>query len=208
MYQAGNAMGMAEIFAVAMTSNGSGVSGDEFALSGYNPDATLGTSVKILVVADGLENTGPGCTDGYGNQSSLGGDVSPRVGDLFFGLGIYGASPIPLVPTGPNVVLFAGLPPNSPGFTMTDLASSSLPGCFSYIENPMAIIGTFTVGISTNPEFGDAIAFFPLPIPNDMALSGVQLEMQCANLDPFIQSSGLRAAPIAVTNGLRVTISN
>ena len=207
-YRAGNALGLVEIFTVAMTSNGTGQSGDEYAFHGFNPDAPLGTPVRILVVADGVANTGPGCTDGYGNQSSLGTEVPPTLGNMFFGVGIYGASPTPLALTGPNAVLFAGVPPNSPGFTMTDLTSCNAAGYFSYIENPVPIVATFTTGSPSNPEFGDAIAFFPLPIPNDTALAGMQVDLQCVNLDPFVQSSGLRTAPIAVTNGLRLTISN
>lgn len=196
-YTAPGTSGLVELFSVAMTSNGSGRSGDKYSFAGYDPNDTSATPVRLFVLPQGVVNVGAGCPDGYGNQSVMGATGVPSVGNDNFALELHG--------TTPGTLGFAMTGFNPPGFTPMDLgALAGVTGCTGYVATPLANLSAFTSAGSAQRAEGSVS--FPVPIPNSQALRGIVLDVQGAYIDPTAQIILRRSFPVSFANGLQVTI--
>ncbi|MBL8731684.1 MAG: hypothetical protein JNN13_04885 [Planctomycetes bacterium] len=185
--------GPIEVTSVAMTSNGSGSSGDQFSFSGYDPNATSGTPVRLYVLPAGVTNLGIGCADGYGNVPVLGAASSPTLGNAAFAFHLVGGS------TNAVALLLLGI--NPPGFTGVDLgALLGITGCNGYVLNPLGIPTAVTSTGSAIQAAGSTS--FPFPIPSGSSYLGFAFDAQAGVLDASVAST--RAFPLTMTNGLHV----
>ncbi len=193
-YTAPNVVGPVEITSVVMTTSGSSTSGDRFAFSGFDSNATVGTPVRVFVLPAGVQNLGTSCPDGYGNYSVLGATSAPVLGNQAFGFQMLGVTP-----SSAGIIYYAI---NPPGFTSVDLGPLlGLTGCSAYIVNPLLDnMALTTAGVAARAE---GSCSFALPLPIDQALAGLTFQTQGAYFDPSVPS---RAMTISLTNGLAVTI--
>lgn len=194
-YTAPTAAGPLLLTVCGMSSNGSGSSGDRFSFHGFDNNATTATPVRLFVLPAGVANKGAACADGFGNQSVLGANSAPAVGNTGFACELIGAAP--------NALAFLLTGFNPPGFTSLNLgALFGLTGCSGYVASPLSTIGGFTSAGSA--MMAEGTASFPLAIPNIATLSGVVINVQGAYFDNSIGAA--RALPISFSNGLTITI--
>jgi hypothetical protein len=194
-WTAPNTAGPVEMTSVGLACSGSGSSGDKLSFTGFDPNATVGTPVRLYVLPAGLTNFGVGCPDGYGNVPVLGAQSGPTVGNASFGFHIVGAAPSTLG------FLLMGF--NPAGFTGINLgAAFGLTGCTGYVANPLSTSTTFSS--AGNAMRGEGTCSFPFPIPNSSSFLGFSLDVQGAYIDNSVAAT--RAAPVTFTNGLRMVV--
>jgi len=194
-FTAPSSPGPIELTSVAMTSNGSGSSGDQFSFTGYDPNATIGTPVRLYVLPAGVTNLGTGCADGYGNVPVLGAASAPTVGNAAFAFDIVGCAP------GSIALLLLGV--NPAGFQGIDLgAILGITGCTGYVLSPIAIPSALTS--AGNAVRGEGTSSFPFPIPNSSVYLGFTMDAQGAALDGSVATT--RAIPLTMTNGVHVVV--
>lgn len=187
--------GPIELTSVAMTSNSSGTSGDQFSFRGFDPNATFGTPVRLYVLPAGVSNLGSGCADGYGNFPVLGAASSPNLGNSAFAFDMVGGS------TNSIALLLIGI--NPPGFNGIDLgAVLGISGCTGYVLNPVAIPTSVTG--SGNAVRADGTCSFPFPIPSGSVYLGFAMDAQAAVLDASVAAT--RSMPMTMTNGVHVVV--
>lgn len=194
-FTAPNSPGPIELTSVAMTANNSGTGGDQFSFNGHDPNATVGTPVRLYVLPTGVSNRGVGCADGYGNVPVLGAPSIPARGNAAFAFQVVGAS------TNTVALLLLGI--NPAGFTGIDLgALLGITGCTSYVQNPLAIPSTATSAGSAMRA--DGACSFPFPIPTGTVYLGFAMDAQAAVLDASVAAT--RAIPLTFTNGVHVVV--
>lgn len=187
--------GLVEMTSVGLACSGSGSSGDKLSFTGFDPNATVGTPVRLYVLPAGLTNFGTGCPDGYGNVPVLGASSAPTVGNGSFGFQMVG--------TAPSTLGFLLMGFNPAGFTGINLgAAFGLTGCNGYVANPLATTSTFSS--AGNAVRAEGTCVFPFPIPNSTSYLGFTLDVQGAFIDNSV--SATRAAPITFSNGLRMVV--
>ncbi|MCA8973722.1 MAG: hypothetical protein KDC98_03325 [Planctomycetes bacterium] len=195
-YTAPNSTGLVTLTSAGLSANGSGSSGDEFSFSGYDPNATTATPMRMFVLPTGVVNHGMSCPDGFGNYSVLGANSSPTLGNAGFAVELHGATP------GTFAFLIGGF--NPPGFTSIDLgAMFGLVGCHGYVASSFLSLSGLTSAGSA--QRGEGSLSFAIPVANSPILSGVLLDMQAAYIDPTADSMLGRTMPFSFSNGLGIT---
>ncbi|MBM4060093.1 MAG: hypothetical protein FJ265_03205 [Planctomycetes bacterium] len=187
--------GVVELTSCGMASNGSGSSGDKFSFNGFDPNATVGTPVRVYVLPTGVTNFGAGCADGYGNIPVLGAPSAPTVGNGSFGFQLAGAAPGSLA-----FLLYGFNPPGFPGLNLGALFG--ITGCTGYVANPLSTATAFTS--AGNAMRAEGSCSFPFPLPNSPAYLGFAIDVQGACMDNSVAAT--RAVPVTFSNGLRMVV--
>ena len=190
-YRASANPGLAEMYTVAMNSNGnqSRDNGDRYAFHGSNPTNTTSTPVRLYANAVGFKAVGESCSDGFGNFSVLGGKTPPAIGTTF-------------------ILEAFGLPPTAPLLFMLSLGTNLPPLDLAIMGAPSCILRqtmTLQVPLQTNPgnaSRAEGSFILPVPVPNNAGLRGLGLTVQFGAID----SNSPRSFPFLVTNGLEITI--
>jgi hypothetical protein len=188
-YTAPSTPGLQRVYAVAMSADGSGRTGDVIAFHGTDPTASVSTPIYVGVHAAGNQRLGQGCVGSFGNWPVLYATETPSVGNANYALQLAGAAP------NANALFLLGLPRAAP----MDLTVIGAAGCGLWVDVLGSLSTTTTNG---NAQRGEGTATGALPIPNDPALRGALLASQVAIVDPM---SG-RTLPITLTNGLTLRI--
>jgi len=188
----GTTTGLSEFYVVANAVNGNGLAdgGDDWAFHSSKLLATVPTPVRMFVNAAGVQATGPGCDDGYGNFSVLGARTSPTTGNVGFKLEAHG------LPASAQFMIMMSVGGGAPPIDMTLMGA---PGCFLRTAMQLNLSGTTSGGDSLR---GEGTVIMPLPIPNDPNLKGLVLSLQAGALD----GNSKRSFPMIVTNGIELTI--
>lgn len=150
--------------------------------------AQLGRSVTTAEVLDLLHNHGPLSPDFIGRRADLVGML--RTMGAIDGLEV---STPDLRPGGSVTATMSG-PAGSGGFLFFSLT----PGNTSFGLNRPVLLGLPTLQTLTFLPMPSGTAAFPIGIPNDQGLSGIDLYLQAGVLQT--------AAPVHVTNSCQVTV--
>ena len=190
-YKASTTPGLAEMYTVAMNSNGNQRrdNGDRYAFHGSDPANTTSTPVRLYANAPGFKAVGESCSDGFGNFSVLGGKTPPAIGATFT-LETFG-----LPPAAPLLFMLSvgtNLPP-------LDLVVMGAPGCVLRQNMTLQVPLKTSPGNVNRAEGGFSL---PIPVPNNPGLRGLGLTVQFGAID----SNSSQAFPFVVTNGLEITI--
>jgi hypothetical protein len=170
-YTAPQQPGPVSMWAAVNTVDGSNTNmGDIWGLHGPDPNAQVGTPVRLFVNNVGVSEIGPGCTDQFGNIPVLGCDEVPAVGNANFHFDLINA------------------PPGTFGVVLYGKPSAPLPldligmfGCKLYLGTVQGSLGIQTGGSSGPLADGTAVA--DLAIPDNQSLIGIAVNAQAAIID-------------------------
>jgi hypothetical protein len=184
-YTAPATPGPVELTSAALTANNNGSdSGDKFSFTGFDPNATVGTPVRLYVLPAGLTNLGNPCSDGYANRPVLGALTSPTIGNGGFQFHLIGTAPASYA------LLLLGI--NPPAFPGVPLDIIGINGCTGYVASPVVD----AVGDHHRGQHDARRGLVHVRVP-DPELDGLRrLHVRCARRGARWQRG--RDAPVAV----------
>lgn len=191
-YTAPATPGLVEVYTVVNTVNGDGISNalDFWGFHGFSSAATIATPVRLYVNATRVTPRGSSCVGSWGQYPVLGSKTVPNVGNAAFALELHGASP-----SAPFALVLGA----NPAWQPLDLTPFGIAGCTLEVDVLLNSAGTTTAGDILRAE---GTATIPLPIPNDPALSGGNVQAQAVIVD----ANAPRPLKVTLTNGLGLAI--